>query len=286
MAHASRRADGRVALVMMLGTVSLAGCELWVGIPHVKLASDGSGDGGASGQCARSADGGVRAGSDMVRIDSTLGSYCIDATEVTVSQFNAFIIATGGSLAGTPAACTTTDGGAVMTPPVDNTPGDQNLPIGNLGECHAWAYCAWAGKRLCGAIGDGGSTVGVPKGNTEWTYACINGTQNLDYSYGSSYDAQACNVDSAGPVPVASKSGCKGTMAPFDQIYDMVGNVWEFVNDFGTNGDSVAPQGGSYSNTEQDFDSGGGGCHFEKGFNGVIFDFQQSGIRCCADLAP
>jgi sulfatase modifying factor 1 len=216
-----------------------------------------------------------------VQIDSPLGSYCIDTTEVTVSQFNEYIV-DSGVMIDTPPACD----GAVETPLVDDDASDQDLPIGNLGECHAWSYCRWAGKRLCGAIGDGGSVQGVGRPqDTEWVYACINGPLNLAYPYGATYDPQACNTDNeeGGRVPIRSKSGCHGTTPPFDQIYDMVGNVWEFVDDLQGNGSLVNPLGGAWDTTAADLAGNGGGCLYTNGFNGVIFDFPESGFRCCAD---
>jgi len=264
-----------LARACILGAM-LGGCELFVGIPDVTLATDGAVDSAVDGDVGAC---GTHPGPTMVRVDALLGSYCIDTTEVTVSQFNAFIIATGGSLAGTPPVCTQ----AVVTPPVDNLPQDQSLPVSDLGECHAIAYCQWAGKRLCGAIGTGGSTIGVEPRDTEWTYACINGVHNLAYPYGSTFDPQACNIDTAGPVPVASEPACKGTVAPYDQIFDMVGNVSEFQNDLG-DGTSVGAEGGAYTTPVSD--ASAGGCAFQKGFNGVLFDFPESGFRCCADLPP
>jgi sulfatase modifying factor 1 len=279
MAHARALARACILGAGIVGAM-LGSCELFVGIPDVTLAIDGGNDGGnVGGAC------GTHPGPSMVEVDALLGKYCIDTTEVTVSQFNGFIIATGGSLAGTPAVCT----GAVVTPPVDNAPEDQNLPIGDLGECHAWAYCQWAGKRLCGAIATGGgSTIGVDPRETEWTYACIGGVLNLAYPYGSTFDPQACNIDhpDAGVVPVASMPACKGTVPPFDQIYDMVGNLWEFQNDLGDDGMSVGAEGGSYISSESDLSAAGGGCTYRNGFNGLSFDFPQSGFRCCADLPP
>jgi formylglycine-generating enzyme required for sulfatase activity len=174
-------------------------------------------------------------------------------------------------------------------PLVDEDASDQDLPVGNLGECHAWSYCRWAGKRLCGTIADGGSIVGVARPqDTEWVYACVNGSLNLAYPYGEKYEPGACNMDDpdGGPVPVGSKTGCHGTAAPFDRIYDMVGNVQEFTNDLQGNGSAVNARGGYWATSSMQTDMSGGGCLAGAGLNGVIFDFEQSGFRCCADPAP
>jgi formylglycine-generating enzyme required for sulfatase activity len=269
-----------------------AGCESLIGIPDVTLESaDGSaadalvtGESGSfeagAGGCGVTADGAARPGPVMVRIDSPLGSYCIDTTEVTIGQFNAYVIATSGAPVDTPDACAN----ALPTPVVDNT-SDPQLPVDDLGVCHAWSYCQWAGKRLCGMIGDGGAVpYGTTPQNTEWVYACVNGVQNDGYPYGTSYVPQVCNIDDAGggPVEVKSMSGCHGTTAPFDQIYDMVGNVWEFVNTLYAGGDyTVYPAGGAWDTPLADLSSGG--CLYMQSFNGVIADEPESGFRCCAD---
>jgi sulfatase modifying factor 1 len=260
-----------------------AGCAFLVGIPQVENAP---GEGGAltedAGACGRIGAGGMaRAGPDMVQIDSDLGSYCIDTTEVTVGQFNEYIL-DSGVMVDTPGECDA----EVPTPFVDNDASDLDLPMGDLGECHAWSYCRWAGKRLCGAIGDGGSVIGVTLQDTEWGYACINGKLNLAYPYGKTYDPEACNTDNAdgGPVPVRSKTGCHGTTPPFDRIYDMVGNVEEFVDDLQGNGSVVNALGGAWNTSGSRLEGYGGGCLYGDPFNGVIFDFPTSGFRCCADL--
>jgi sulfatase modifying factor 1 len=246
---------------------ALVGCELLVGIPNVSLAPTDA------GPCSRSlADGGARPGPDMVPIDSRLGSYCIDTTEVTVAQFNAYLIASGIHI-DTPDACAS----AVRPPLVNNDPHDQNHPVGSVGPCDAWSYCRWAGKRLCGVIGDGGSIRNAAPQDTEWHYACTNGPLNTAFPYGQTYDPTACNTEGDGAVPVASKSGCHGMVPPFDRIYDLVGNRWEFVNDIGGPTDSNGGRGGSWK------EGMNASCSRINGFNGFIYDFPESGFRCCAD---
>ena len=289
MASGAPRALCAALFGCVLGIVAGAGCEAIVGIPDVTLEADGdvgdaSGSGEASGDAAGcghvGADGAVRSGPDMVRIDAVNGSYCIDTTEVTIGQFNAYVEATSGVLVDVPDVCAN----ALPTPPVDSTD-DPQKPVANLGECHAGSYCRWAGKRLCGMIGDGGSvSAGAIPLDTEWVYACANGEMNDPYPYGAAYQAQTCNVDDAdgGVVPVKSRSGCHGTTPPFDQIYDMVGNVWELTNSFGgANGTVAHPAGGAWDTTQADLSAGG--CFYVQNFDGVISDVAESGFRCCAD---
>jgi formylglycine-generating enzyme required for sulfatase activity len=285
----------RVAFTLSSGvTVAVAGCALVVGIPDVTLTGDGGGpdspvpeedapDSAGGRGCGVAADGAPRAGPDMVRIDAPGGSYCIDTTEVTVAQFNAFLL-DAGVFIDTPPECD----GAAPLPLVDQIPADQDLPVGTLGSCHAWSYCRWAGKRLCGAIGDGGPTASWPQRpqDTEWVYACINGVNNYAYPYGEEHDAHACNTDApdGGRLPVKARPACHGVVPPFDQVYDMVGNLWEFVDDLPGSGGNIVAHGGSWSTTGDAMAEFSGGCRFGISFQGAGGSkLAESGFRCCAD---
>jgi sulfatase modifying factor 1 len=221
-------------------------------------------------------DGATRAGPAMVRIDASAGSYCIDSTEVTVAEFNAYVL-DSGALIDTPDGCA----GAVTTLLADEHAADQDLPVSNIGECYAWSYCRWAKKRLCGVIGDGGVVESAQPQNTEWYYACINGARNTTYPYGEQYDAEVCDTAEDGAAPVGTHLACHGLGAPFDQIFDMSGNVSEYVNDIGAdNLGNVRPLGGSWENGVQascGFNVGGGG-FYGLGVEG------DTGFRCCADV--
>jgi formylglycine-generating enzyme required for sulfatase activity len=98
--------------------------------------------------------------------------------------------------------------------------------------CDAYAYCSWAGKRLCGKLGGGGLTeYGYSRPDrSEWSLACTNyGTS--DYPYGTEEDRTACAVgDLYAPVtlhPVGSLPSCEGGPTG---VFDMVGNVQEWEN--------------------------------------------------------
>jgi formylglycine-generating enzyme required for sulfatase activity len=242
----------------------------------VTLAPDATSPLAQAADCTTTGNGSVRAGPEMVRIDAGETSYCIDTTEVTVADYNAFVVATGGGVVDTPDLCDT----AAPGPLADNTPDDQRLPVGNVGPCNAWSYCSWAGKRLCGMVGDGGPIEGTPAlETTEWGYACFNGSYNYAYPYGAAYQADVCNTDDpdGGPVAVTSMTGCHGVVPPFDRIYDMVGNAWELVNDLENAAGNVDAHGGSWTSL------GDVGCGENTPFNGLIYNFQASGFRCCAD---
>jgi formylglycine-generating enzyme len=240
----------------------LVGCERIVGIPDVTLGSE------PNGPCA--AD---RPGPKMVLVEAPKGSFCIDTTEVTVADYNAYLIA-GGEATETPAPCAS----AVPGPQVENDPAFQDHPVGSVSICHAWSYCSWAGKRLCGRLGDGSSVRDLPVDEMEWVYACKNGVRNTTYPYGETYDPARCNTESDARVAVRERAECRGSAPPFDRIYDMSGNQQEIVNDMGESpDDSIASHGGSRDNGAES------ACGDQHGFNGFIFNFETTGFRCCAD---
>src|SRR5262249_39830790 len=76
------------------------------------------------------------------------GRFCIDATEVTNAQYAAFL-ATNPQTSLQPARCTSWNGtyaGAYVGP----LTGRDDYPVVGVTWCDAFAYCKWAGKRLCG----------------------------------------------------------------------------------------------------------------------------------------
>lgn len=242
--------------------ISLFSCERVVGIPDVTLGDL------ENGPCA--AD---RPGPEMVLVESPKGNFCIDTTEVTVADYNAYLIA-GGEATETPAPCAN----AAPGPPVQNDPALQARGVGNVSICQAWSYCSWAKKRLCGRLGDGGSVRDLPVDEMEWVYACKNGVLNTKYPYGETFDPERCNTESGATADVGSKPECRGSAPPFDRIFDMSGNQQEVVNDMGgSSDDSIAAHGGSWDNGAEST------CDAQGGFNGFIFNFEMTGFRCCAN---
>jgi formylglycine-generating enzyme required for sulfatase activity len=217
-------------------------------------------------------------GPDMVLV--TGANYCIDSTEVTRGQYAAFL-ATNPSTSGQPAECAFNTN---FTPnPWNPTPTD--LPVTNVDWCDARAFCLWAGKRLCGAIGGGAlamSNSNSTDGNlSQWYRACsANGT--LAYPYGGNYVAGACNAPTgdAGLAPVKSFSGCTGGYAG---IYDMAGNVEEWQDSCDSNNgasDNCREQSGTYGYVSGD-PAGSTRCDFlDSDQRGAQLD--DVGIRCCS----
>lgn len=149
--------------------------------------------------------------------------YCIDSTEVTGDQYQKFLDAKVDPSKQISLCAWNADFSA-------DTPNGA-LPIVGMDWCDAYAYCAWAGKRLCGATG-GGSIAYADFANPttgQWFRACTaQGAQ--PYPYGASYDPHACNgVDhEAGALlPVGSMPTCTGG---YPGIFDIVGNAGEWID--------------------------------------------------------
>jgi sulfatase modifying factor 1 len=220
------------------------------------------------------------AGPASVLISQGAVKFCIDSTEVTNAQYETFINSSP-SLASQPAYCAfnTTYVPTARWPVVA---GQEQLPVAGMDWCDADAYCAWAGKRLCGRIGGGpvpGSNRGIPT-QSEWTFACTMAGA-LTYPYGPAYQAGIC-VDSvyavAGPTDVATATGCVGG---FPGLYDMSGNITEWEDSCDTvtgSTDNCAYRGGEYLHAPD-----GTSCNVQEIFQrGDTFQ-GTGGFRCCSD---
>src|SRR5271155_845872 len=117
---------------------------------------DGAPDGGGG---ARSADGGADTGadgpscpSDMVEIPNGTTSYCIDRLEVTNQAYAEFLADVDAAAPQQPPGKCEWNADYAPAAAVD---AGADLPVLGVDWCDAYAYCAWANKRLCGAM-DGG----------------------------------------------------------------------------------------------------------------------------------
>ncbi len=178
-----------------------------------------------------------------------VGSFCIDSTEVTNAQYNVFLAAGFPlqSVSSDPISCTEN---ATYGLPFAESAG-LDKPRVNIDWCDAYAFCSWAGKRLCGKIGGGANDPGdyALASKSEWMAACQSGSPTAPYPYGATFDAAACNVNGSGTTDVKSHPGCRGPTAPFDGVFDLSGNVEEWENSCdGTTskGDQCLLRGGGF----------------------------------------
>lgn len=309
----SRRASrGIVLLACTLGL--LAACAKIAGIDALEIGEckggicggDGGGDDGSpplddSGNPI--GEGGLDGGRPcppgtkgplMVRVGTTTNNFCIDTTEVTVGDYRAFTDFTNGDASGQPAECqwnTTYAAGAGG--PTDS------IPIAGIDWCDARAYCAFAGKRLCGKRKDGKFDGPVPIdalldfNTNEWLLACSNVGQ-LRYPYGGIHQPLTCNtgeVEAGRSDAVKTNTGCEGG---FKGVFDMIGNVWEWydgpclppdaggdaagIDSGGGAKDECFVKGGSYtaSGSQLGCSSDGRGAQRDRRALDI-------GFRCCAD---
>ncbi|HEY1537322.1 MAG TPA: SUMF1/EgtB/PvdO family nonheme iron enzyme, partial [Polyangiaceae bacterium] len=220
-------------------------------------------------------------GPEMIQVTDSATPYYIDSTEVTSAEYKLFQTAKGTDYSGQRASCAWNKSFAASEV---NT--HANWPAVNLDFCDAAAYCAWADKRLCGAIGGGAlkgtdpnidtnpDTTNVMK--SQWYLAC--GGPNADEFPYATYEKDGyCNEqDGFGELAdVKSYTNCQGH---YEGLYDMVGNVEEWLDSCDgdtTNTDHCAVIGGS------EFSQPDGGCE--------IYDLEQRdgqypgvGFRCCS----
>jgi formylglycine-generating enzyme required for sulfatase activity len=222
------------------------------------------------------------AGPTMVFLDA---GFCIDSTEVTNNQYLAFLVAAHGDTSGQIPACSWNTTYAPGTPWPAPT-GQESNPVANVDWCDAYAYCRWAGKRLCGAVGGGTVPTGQGSmaGKDQWYTACSHFADSIhDYPTGNTYDIVNCNNfdhEAGATVPVASLP-CEGG---YDGIFDMAGNVREWEDFCDTSGgdaggakDNCITRGGSYHESYQ-----GTRCDAFLGYGRQTMA-PQMGFRCCSN---
>jgi formylglycine-generating enzyme required for sulfatase activity len=250
-----------------------------------------AGSAGAGGSALASSGGapqcqGVK-GAPMVFLDDGLGNgtgYCIDVREVSVAEFNTFKQLVGDT-------------------PKQQAPCSANLGWQNIGEssqlpmryvdwCDATAFCAWAGKRLCGRIGGGANTTSTEASDPtldEWFRACTNAGTSV-YPYGDAFNGNICNTHTPGNNvdDVGSNVGCHGTGDPFDKLFDMSGNVGEWTAYCDPDSGGAVPdedeycylRGGDFTTVVPETS---GRCDYTEKKQRLEAPTITMGIRCCKD---
>lgn len=210
--------------------------------------------------------------------------YCIDTTEVTEGQYAAWL--------STNPAATTTNQIAVCSENDDfesaRIRGNDNYPVVGVDWCDAVAFCTWAGKRLCGRIG--GGAVEYYDGNgkaseSEWFNACTSHGTHA-FPYGDTEIESRCNGGLAGlstVAPVGDLQGCTSAVPGYEGIFDMAGNVMEWVNSCSDAANYCRVVGGSYLRDQNyAYTLQPRRCDWI-GYEYRDIDWEDVGFRCCAD---
>lgn len=179
---------------------------------------------------------------DMAPVDA--GRACIDRYEASVASGS--FGAPDGS--GTTAVAASRRGAAVAQ---------------RVSFAQAARACGNAGKRLCTA--------------REWLGAC-GGSAGRPYAYGETYEPGRCNDRDAkrprGPPAVVPAGRFPGCRNPDGAVYDLSGNVWEWVDEDKAGGLRAAC-GGGFANTAMDLRCAcSEGARPDRALEGV-------GFRCC-----
>jgi formylglycine-generating enzyme required for sulfatase activity len=212
------------------------------------------------------------AGATMKRI----GVYCIDTIETTNAAYETFLErADAGALGAAPLPASCNDSGDRV--PTENwlsPPEWVDLPVTGVSWCDAWAFCASAGKRLCGKRGGGALTpsamTNTDPATNEWYRACSKaGTKRLPYG-NEAVPGECATINELR----AASGGCQGG---YLGIFDLVGNAEEWTNDCASNDPSASciVQGGSAIDNTAD-------CTTAKPYPRTI-KRPLVGFRCCAD---
>jgi sulfatase modifying factor 1 len=187
----------------------------------------GPGDALADGTAESGGDAGCPGTSGPPMI--SVGAFCIDSTEVTQAHYAEFIAADAGT-GRQPSFCSWNNS-YTPTGQWPSTATTINNPVTSVNWCDAYAYCAWAGKRMCGQIGGGpvAPNAGSDAGASQWVHACSHdGT--LVYPYGNTYGMTTCNgIDANAGMQIVSAVGTfPNCVGGYPAIYDMSGNVREW----------------------------------------------------------
>lgn len=209
------------------------------------------------------------------------GTYCVDATEVTNDDYAKFL-ATKPDAKSQPMHCAWN---ADLSPMGwSGVPsGKEKLPVVNVNWCDAAAYCAYAGKRLCGDTSGGHAkfdTSSADPDGDQWYRACSNAGQNVFPYDASAYGDHTCNGSDYGagaPIDVAKDATCNGG---FCGLFDMAGNVAEWIDaceGYTAQSESCFAVGGSFSDGGMNVSC----LALATGTRDVVAP--NLGFRCCLD---
>lgn len=189
-----------------------------------------------------------------------VATWCIDSTEVTVADFKVFEEAVRNVTIDAGQYCS-----AITVAPV--ALGDGALPVTNVTFCEARAYCAWAGKRLCGHVS--GGTLTPDQSVTpisQWFAACSGGAADFRL-----LSDGGCQLEAGSPRP--ANGTCEGSLSG---VFDMVGNVWEWVDAVESSVPAMTFLGAGSTQANSST------CRSQSG-SGPDFRAFDVGFRCCSN---
>ncbi|MCX7944542.1 MAG: formylglycine-generating enzyme family protein [Deltaproteobacteria bacterium] len=142
------------------------------------------------------------------------------------------------------------------------------IPTDNISWIEAEIACKNSGKRLCKA--------------EEWDFACM-GREKKKYPYGNEYQEEICNSFEFGKkrgiievMPSGFFGGCKSESG----VFDLSGNLWEWIDGTDESKTLKLVKGGGFSNSGYDEDVMS--CH-KKRFQPPNVRLSGVGFRCCRD---
>jgi hypothetical protein len=232
-------------------------------------------------------------GPKLVAVPSPGGVwYCIDSTEVTGGSYWDFVVAKrlGSSgkydMTGQPAGCEGNDTYVHWKAGTSCEGAAPQEPAYCVNWCDAYMYCKWAGKHLCGKIGGGTLPASAANDATqaEWYNTCSAGGK-VKFPYGDAFDPNACNTPDLqgnyGSIrPPGALPNCRGPFPPFDAVFDLSGNVSEWIDS--CEGGGCARVGGSYVSYMTSPDEVSCLSRFSPPRLAAGSDL---GFRCCAEVA-
>ena len=258
-------------------TGSTIGGSSGVSVGGSSSVSTGTNVGGSAGSSSSTSIGGNSAVLDSPVMVQMPSGYWIDTTEVTRGQYDAWTAT--NPVPNQPAECNwNTD----LIPRCYVTDEDPRRPVGCVDWCDAYAFCAAAGKRLCGALDGGPSAMAnINTTNDEWFDACssggINTAANGNMSAGEG--CTAAGTSSQAKYVLESKT-CTSKIAGYTGVYDLTGNVEEWTNSCnGTDGatDTCLYRGGSYGSSTTNCAT--------TAYTTRSSRYGSVGFRCCKDLS-
>jgi len=211
------------------------------------------------------------------------GDFGIDRTEVTRAQYAAWV-AMQPPTHDQPLACLSN---TIEVPDPNSSCMEEYIVFHGWNEeqhpqvcvewCDAWMYCWSVGKKLCGHQ-DGGPEMPLIDLGNSWYDACSSGGLHK-LTYGDAFLEDPCNANvlntwNAQDAVVASFPECHSPESEYQGVFDLSGNVGEWVNAVGaTNHEAyVFRDGDSRSAVSCDQAHG---VHLGKAQPGV-------GFRCCS----